>query len=514
MMYNQPNYGPWNALADILGAYIQKRSIDGAMNEAKNFDEQAQQAQYAQNTNTAPTVQTPMGQKVREDAMERMRRSGVMPNTDFLGVNGPKKLNFGADAAFENNTGSFLGAAKQYSPLQMQQNYAAQNNPLASSPQKTAEQQAKYDAFAKTKAEHPEWFAGNTYIADKLTGDSAHDNEVKAQALAKEKEEAAFKASIPHDDPYKFENPLAKYGNTTGEQKPLSYDEYSQKLKQMRREAMAKMVRKYGIDAAGKAEKLIDEAVNDKLSSYGDRMLAGSMKQINSTLMGTTQDGRVVRADMSIPANKLRFLSAVQNHNIAAQRMGKPGYDMNIAKEIMSMDNVKTTAMDNGGNLIVYGTKASGGRFDDGSSLQKIAVIPKTLSPKDIQAAKDKAMDRRSRENIARANNSTKLQVANIGANSRLQAAQISAAARKNSGGSGSAHRQAKWADTLQYEQEAAIQSIRSGSTFEDPDDHAVESYRQNCIKALESGDLDDEDKAEVMKNMEAVMKMYADANS
>ena len=322
MMYNQPNYGPWNALADILGAYIQKRSIDGAMNEAKNFDEQAQQAQYAQNTNTAPTVQTPMGQKVREDAMERMRRSGVMPNTDFLGVNGPKKLNFGADAAAENNTGSFLGAAKQYSPLQMQQNYAAQNNPLASSPQKTAEQQAKYDAFAKTKAEHPEWFAGNTYIADKLTGDSAHDNEVKAQALAKEKEEAAFKASLPKTNPYAYENPLAKYGNTTEKKTLLSYGDYSQKLKKMRREAMAKMVRKYGVDAAGKAEKLINEAVNDKLSAYGDRMLVGCMNQVRNTLVTIGKDGREVRADMSIPANKLKFLSAVQSLNIAAQQMG------------------------------------------------------------------------------------------------------------------------------------------------------------------------------------------------
>ncbi len=466
MMYNQQpqyQYGPWNALADILGAYIQKRSIDGAMKEASNFEQQAQQAQYAQNaqnTNTTPTVQTPMGQKVREDAMERMRRSGVMPNTDWLGVNGPKKLNFGPDAAFENN-GGLLGSAGQYSPLQMQQRFAANNNPLVTTQESHAAQQAKYDAFAKQQKEHPEWFAGNTYIADKLNGDKAHDDAIRQQALAKEREEAAFKESIPHNDPYKLENPLAKYGNTTGEQKPLSYDEYSQKLKQMRREAMAKMVRKYGIDAAGKAEKLIDEAVNDKLSSYGDRVLAGSMKQVNSTLMGTTKDGHVVRADMSIPANKLRFLSAVQNYNIAAQRMGKPGYDMNIAKEIMSTDNVKTTAMDNGGNLIVYGTKANGGRFDDGSSLQQIAVIPKTLSPKDIQVAKDKAEDRRSKERITRDNNITKLQVANVGANSRVEAARISATNRRNSGGGGGKSA-IKWANKLEDMGRYAYQSICS----------------------------------------------------
>ena len=85
MMYGQ-EYGPWNALADVLGAYMQKKDLDGALNYAQNVGPMVDKA-------TAPKmVQNPVkpeqyGTQAAKKAEQYLVATGKMPNPDWLGQN-------------------------------------------------------------------------------------------------------------------------------------------------------------------------------------------------------------------------------------------------------------------------------------------------------------------------------------------------------------------------------------------------------------------------------------------
>ena len=80
------SYGPMNALADILGAYWQKKSLDGALEYAQNVSAMVDKA-------TAPKmVQNPVqpeqyGTQAAKKAEQYLVATGKMPNPDWLGQN-------------------------------------------------------------------------------------------------------------------------------------------------------------------------------------------------------------------------------------------------------------------------------------------------------------------------------------------------------------------------------------------------------------------------------------------
>ena len=80
------SYGPMNALADILGAYMQKKNLEGAMDYAdkyqKNLDDQTAQ-KYIQN----PVQPEQNGTSAMNGAIRDMTNSGQLVNTDWLGKN-------------------------------------------------------------------------------------------------------------------------------------------------------------------------------------------------------------------------------------------------------------------------------------------------------------------------------------------------------------------------------------------------------------------------------------------
>jgi hypothetical protein len=621
-MYFTQMISQWNALADVLGAYVEKKSIDGAMKYADEFGKQVDDLQKQKMKMNQ--VQTEQGADVKADAMERMRRSGVMPDTDWLHQNGPKPLKYGLDAAFERvsapqtaaplagNTPaqpaaenafqfkapSLMEAAGMYqpksNPLGVDTSFPIQSNKLAvattttpttsttpsaalATPVQTAKPydpefaarqkahpewfvgntyvgnddaarknaylaagQQKVDAykqqqnapytgstlnmmqefarrnsqapqsseayanksmdqfqFQKNQKEHPEWFVGDRYVGDKLTGDKAKDDKVRQDAALLNQQTAQEKAQlVGPGQSYKLKSGMEKYGATGELEKPLSYDEYTQKLKDMKIHAMRELVGKYGVEAAGKVEKMIDDTINTKVGSYGDQLLAGQMGNINRVLVQQDANGNYTRANMAQPANKAAFLSAVQNYNIAAQRMGKPQYDTQVMAKMMTIDDVKNVSIDSGGAINIVSMSPDG-------TTKTQQVIPKTLSAKDKLNHDDKVADRKLKASIADNSNRTKLQVANINGQYGLQKANISAASRGASRGrSSSEHAQRKWRDTLSTLGEAAAFAKNSGAMENDPDNHSVEEYRQAGMKALQSGDLDDEDKAAVIDTM------------
>lgn len=86
MYTGQQNYGPWNALADVLGAYWQKKSLDDALEYAQGMDKRIDDA-------TAPKmIQNPVqpeqyGTQAAKKAAQYLVATGKMPNPDWLGQN-------------------------------------------------------------------------------------------------------------------------------------------------------------------------------------------------------------------------------------------------------------------------------------------------------------------------------------------------------------------------------------------------------------------------------------------
>lgn len=555
----QAGYGAFNALADILSTYINKRAVDGAAKMAEQFEKDADAARQPQYEKVAPVV-TEQGANVRADAMENLRRQGVMPDIDFLHTQGPKQLHYGAQAAFDkvvpngqqaqhidftngaqdakpqytftqptqafgyqpknafnladNQNGNYFpmgtgttqageqeNTTGQTSPVQkpfnadfaaqkalhpeqfignyyvgnnpddetlkkayaqkyqdhnqspnyqnmsvgdMQRSFAQRNNPLAGNNLQSQEDYVNKSVesykYRKGMMEHPEWYVGSRYIGDKLTGDEKHDAEVRKEAQVANEIQAAHDREQQGVQTPAFNNPIKEqYGASGRMTSPPSYDEYKHAMKKKRAEVLRQMVSKYGEAAAEKALKMIDSTIEDNLDTYQDSLLDQQLRRANDKLLARDNKGNVTgRADMSRPANRIAFLTELANYNSMAKRFNKPAYDLAIAKEILSSDNIKTVNIDSGGNIQLIGVPANGGKFDDGSPYKVLGTIGKSLSPKDIQASRDKAMDRQSREKIAADKNRTSLQVANINGQYGLQKAQIKADSKSSAKSDGS----------------------------------------------------------------------------
>ena len=442
----QQNYGPWNALADILGAYIQKRAIDGANEYASKTFQNEPVAQAQQNMEAAQSEaqhekivnsgQARQLQKQMNNGFQTNAMDSLKPN-----MNSSNDILMGAQGA---NGGPSM--------LKMMDSFAQQNNPAMGAAQPR--------------------LSMDTGLGTRIEAKTAPERALDQQRV----QEAQTRAEAP-----------------------MSYTDYVNKLKDMRSVAMKEMVRKYGVEAAKQAQGLIDDAYNQKVSSYADKMDSNAMKQLQGSLFGQTEDGKVVRKDLADRNNRVNFLFNLQNYNNQAKKMGQAGFDMNLAKELLATDAVKDVQIDSGGAIHVLGQRTDG-------SMHEIGVIKKSLSPKDIQASKDKAADRNLKVWQTNENNRVKKQIADDSNATRLRVAEMG---RRSSSNGGSNAKARKWADTLQVGQEAALAAIRSGSTYDDYDDHSVEEFRQNCIKALESGELDDDDKNAVRQMMEGTMALY-----
>lgn len=646
--FERDNYGPWNALADILGTYLQKRSVDGAMKEAAQYDQQAAQMQdpgWEQN----PVPPTKEGAQAYADTWARMKRDGQMVDFDWLHKMPQAQPKYGMDAAMASVAGpigapaqsqqysfkapslvdtmaskysvqapsavtmpsikpstsvpfqSALNSSQQAQTAPAQQTLPAQsaapvppdvqkfrdtkaahpewfvgnvytgygaphdaaqkaydaavqnnasrpaiggslndmrsqlqNNMLSyQNPDKAAvdamahqQKQAEYDNYAANMKAHPEWFAGNTYIGDKLNGDKAHDDKVRQDALAaeqgaqakKDQEHAQLMQGIPHTDPYQFKTGMEQYGFTGRRNKPLTYDEYVTKLKSSKTQLISRLVHKYGIEAAGKAEKMIDDSINNHISEYGDKLLSTALQGINQSMFQQDKNGQVYRRDMSIPSNKLAFLQQVQAYDNAAQRMGKPTYDTKVLASILSMDNVKNVNIDSGAQIHILTVPANGGKFDDGKTVHESVVLPKQETPNNLMNRKTKVAITKAnnamKKYVADTSNATKLKTAQMSANARITAAKISASSRgsRSGGGGGGNHAYNHTVDKVLHQFDLAEQSVRNGKTFSDDDDHNVQELNDGVNEAIESGNLSDAEKEALIERKNQFDVMYQQA--
>ena len=114
--YRQQSYGPGNALADILSAYIKKQRADGALNAAANYNKQINDMGQ-QKAEQTPVQPEQYGTQAAQNAADQL-----LP-TQF----GQQK-NFGIN-------GSILDAATQYLNKDPRAVHGVQSNPVSFFPQ-------------------------------------------------------------------------------------------------------------------------------------------------------------------------------------------------------------------------------------------------------------------------------------------------------------------------------------------------------------------------------------------
>lgn len=475
------------ALSQMAVAAIQKRAIDGANEYAMKAFDNTEQAQAEQNAQQA--MQDSQHAKIVEQGDSQSQRMMQAMN--------PQQ---NQDTGF---TGAFNSSPQGQSVAKLMQDFANNNNPELV---KQRQIQEKFDADKKIA---PEQFAGNYWIGDKLTGNQEQDDALRNEYMQRSQMEDAQRRYASANNPnYMLRTDMGNgkqiVAKTPEEQRAdltraqeysaqanPSYTDFVSSMKKQRALAMKEMIRKYGVDAAKQAQSLIDEAYNEKIQGYGDKVSAAAWQQVQGSLYGKDGEGNVVRRDLADRNNRVNFLMNLQNYNNTQKRIGQSGFDMGIAKEILASDAVKDIKIDSGGNIVVLGQRMDG-------SVSPMGVIPKTLSPKDIQNEKHWQADYGlKREKFA------------FDQKKHADDLAYKYSRGSGSGGSGSSSKLRKWADTLQVGQESALAAIRSGAVFDDDENHSVEEFRQNCIKALESGELDDEDKAAVRQMMNETMGLY-----
>lgn len=222
---NGGNYGPVQALADILGAYWQKQAYEGAIGYASSPEmKQGLDKMTEPVYEKTPVPPEQYGDKAMQGAVQSMQVSGQLPNPDWLHENTP---------AFELTPIQKMAPGSQ-SLIQAATNLAnAAQQPSAAT---KAQLQSQYDEFAKNQKEHPEWFAGNTYTG----GDE------KARAA--------------------------------------SFQEVKERAADLKAKAMQAALRRYGVRGAQMAEGLIDSAIQNRLNAFGGATMAQARVPIDNFL--------------------------------------------------------------------------------------------------------------------------------------------------------------------------------------------------------------------------------------
>lgn len=308
---NGGNYGPVQALADILGAYWQKQAYEGAIGyasspEMKQGLDEMTEPEYEQ---VAPAPENGSAHAANT-AYAQMAQAGEQGavNTDWLHKGSAPAPVYGRDAAAR----SLLGAALQYG-----------------APGRSTEQQAQDQAFAQTQAAHPEWFVGDYYVGDDAKLKKAQE-QAQAQAYASGRAVADQAKSARTGQ---FASGMETYG-FTGRSLARSYDEVQEKANALKSQAMQQVVKRYGVQGAQMAEGMIDKAISERLGSYGDAMLQSLRTPIDAYIQQNADSLNETRVLAPL-------LRSMQDYNIAAKKVGAPEYDTKALSALQKAGETK-----------------------------------------------------------------------------------------------------------------------------------------------------------------------------
>lgn len=377
---NGGNYGPVQALADILGAYWQKQTYEGAIGYASSPEmKQGLDKMTEPVYEKAPVPPEQYGDKAMQGAVQSMQVSGQLPNPDWLHKNTP---------AFELTPIQKMAPGSQ-SLIQAAKNLAnAAQQPSAAT---KAKLQSQYDEFAKNQKEHPEWFAGNTYTGgDEKARVKANLDYAQGRAEA----DNAYSARTG-----RFKTGLEQYGYT-GKARAASFQEVKERAADLKAKAMQAALRRYGVRGAQMAEGLIDSAIQDRLNAFGGATMAQARVPIDNFLAQNADN-------LNDPKVFMQAGRMMTDYNIAAKQMGQPEFDTSLLTQLLKMDEVSVVKSNQGGYTSWKVVKKNGGSFGvdkNGKPIYAVSILnePKTPTWKeqqDVALGKGK-LDETHRHNI------------------------------------------------------------------------------------------------------------------
>ncbi|MGN8835419.1 hypothetical protein ACTNCI_00230 [Mitsuokella jalaludinii] len=354
---NGGNYGPVQALADILGAYWQKQAYEGAIGYASSPEmKQGLDKMTEPVYEKVPVPPEQYGDKAMQGAVQSMQVSGQLPNPDWLHKNTP---------AFELTPIQKMAPGSQ-SLIQAATNLAnAAQQPSAAT---KAKLQSQYDEFAKNQKEHPEWFAGNTYTGgDEKARVKANLDYAQGRAEA----DTAYSARTG-----RFKTGLEQYGYT-GKARAASFQEVKERAADLKAKAMQAALRRYGVRGAQMAEGLIDSAIQDRLNAFGGATMAQARVPIDNFL---TQNAD----NLNDPRIFMQAGRMMTDYNIAAKQMGQPEFDTSLLTQLQKMGEVSVTKSNQGGYTSWVAVKKNGGSFgvdEDGKPIYAVPIMKEAKTP-------------------------------------------------------------------------------------------------------------------------------------
>lgn len=368
------NYGPLQALADIVGAYWQKKAYEGALGyasspEMKNDLDKLTQP-VAEKVDVPPEQN---GDKAMQNAVQSMQINGQLPNTDWLHKNTP---------AFELTPIQKMVPGSQ-SLMQAATNFA--NEAQQPGKDTKAKLQAQYDEFAKNQKEHPEWFAGNTYTGgDEKARVKANLDYAQGKAVA----DNAYSARTG-----RFKSGLEQYGYT-GRTRAASWQEVKDRAADLKSKAMQMAYKRYGIRGAQMAEPMIDQAIQDRLQAFSGATLQQARAPIDSFIAQHTDD-------LNDPKTYFQLGRMMTDYNIAAKQMGQPVFDTSLVTQLQKMGEVSVTKSNQGGYTSYIAVKKNGGSFGvdkNGNPVYAVNIMKEAKTPTwkekaDVDIAKGKLIE-------------------------------------------------------------------------------------------------------------------------
>ena len=346
---NGGNYGPVQALADILGAYWQKQAYEGAIGYASSPE--MKQGLDKMTEPVYEKVDVPpeqYGDKAMQGAVQSMQVSGQLPNPDWLHKNTP---------AFELTPIQKMAPGSQ-SLIQAATDLA--NTAQQPSAATKAKLQSQYDEFAKNQKEHPEWFAGNTYTGgDEKARVKANLDYAQGRAEA----DNAYSARTG-----RFTTGLEQYGYT-GKARAASFQEVKERAADLKAKAMQAALRRYGVRGAQMAEGLIDSAIQDRLNAFGGATMAQARVPIDNFLSQNADN-------LNDPKVFMQAGRMMTDYNIAAKQMGQPEFDTSLLTQLQKMGEVSVTKSNQGGYTSWVAVKKNGGSFGVDKNGKPIYAVP------------------------------------------------------------------------------------------------------------------------------------------
>lgn len=346
---NGGNYGPVQALADILGAYWQKQAYEGAIGYASSPEMKQgldKMTEPVYEKVDAPPEQ--YGDKAMQNTVQSMQVSGQLPNPDWLHKTTP---------AFELTPIQKMARGSQ-SLIQAATDLA--NTAQQPSAATKAKLQSQYDEFAKNQKEHPEWFAGNTYTGgDEKARVKANLDYAQGRAEA----DNAYSARTG-----RFTTGLEQYGYT-GKARSASFQEVKERAADLKAKAMQAALRRYGVRGAQMAEGLIDSAIQDRLNAFGGATMAQARVPIDNFLSQNADN-------LNDPKVFMQAGRMMTDYNIAAKQMGQPEFDTSILTQLQKMGEVSVTKSNQGGYTSWVAVKKNGGSFGVDKNGKPIYAVP------------------------------------------------------------------------------------------------------------------------------------------